>query len=976
MWGEPDEVEPFPGWVSPTPGQRPEVLFNPKNGRYVWPLFRPQLAQRPPFSARHSGAPWLGEKMKVGRYDGLCAQNNVHPGVDVGERTDRFYPVSSITTPIQVTSDSTDPDGMIFVLNEEEEMIRADPTLAGPLSIRSNVGDCTEIMFTNKIPDGPLNKDFSKTNIHSHFVQFDPQASDGVITGFSYEQSVRPFENEDRRLAQAASPGDLIINVDNSEKLRPGVWIGVGLGLGVCGTNAEGQPLPCTEVRQIVDIPSPGTLVLDSPLVNSHQTSEAVGVEFVRYLWYPDVDFGTVFFHTHVDFKDWDHGLFGTHIVEPKGSTYHNPVTGAEVRSGTLVDIHVDPLAGGNPVAYGVDGSFREFVLHLQNNNTVEGQFTLGGGTINLRAEPWRLRDGPSEDPAYRFSSTTHGDPITPLVRAYVGDPVVVRGMGLVERVGGVRLTGHRFNMERYTDMSDTRDATFLGISERFDVSLEGGAGGTGGFPGDYLYYSTLGKDFESGAWGLLRVHDTAQGDLQVLPGRSGPAGGEGFPQLSENSGDPPSLSGSGRACPANAPVQSYKIAIRDAEIIYNDLSVPDPIGVVYQPLNQPSSSSRTPLVARVNAGNCLSLNVRNERSVRSSISIGEMVFDPQRSYGSAIGLNFDSTIPPGGKRIYSYYADRELGLTLGINLGDIESVERGAFAGVVVEPAGSQYFRPGLGNPLPGGGLGIQADIVTEGVATREYVALFNEEDRRISQNAMPYQVDVEGFGGISYSNEPLSLRNKLNAPADVFDSTIWGDPRHIIKVPAGTPLVYRVGAPWGQQMHVPTLEGHRWRQEPGLPGSEQKANDVLAPGMSLDLHFVGGAGSEIAAPGDYLFLDRRQPFLERGLWNILRVTAGGGASRAADVVRIAETSTYAEDGSNWLSASGVIGVLPAGDTAPTVYLHAGPPTEAGCSGSPIGRADVDSGSGRWQLRIPLDRAPAEICVRSVGGGFASARP
>lgn len=33
----------------------------------------------------------------------------------------------------------------------------------------------------------------SKINIHIHFIQFDNQASDGVITGASYEQSIRPF---------------------------------------------------------------------------------------------------------------------------------------------------------------------------------------------------------------------------------------------------------------------------------------------------------------------------------------------------------------------------------------------------------------------------------------------------------------------------------------------------------------------------------------------------------------------------------------------------------------------------------------------------------------------------------------------------------------------------------------------------------------------------------------------------------------
>ena len=33
----------------------------------------------------------------------------------------------------------------------------------------------------------------SKTNLHPHLFQFDTQASDGPIIGFSYEMSLRPF---------------------------------------------------------------------------------------------------------------------------------------------------------------------------------------------------------------------------------------------------------------------------------------------------------------------------------------------------------------------------------------------------------------------------------------------------------------------------------------------------------------------------------------------------------------------------------------------------------------------------------------------------------------------------------------------------------------------------------------------------------------------------------------------------------------
>jgi len=966
--GEPEATQPFEGYVSRIPGHRPEVLFNPKNGRYTWPLFRPQKGQRPPFSARHSGAPWLGEEMKEGRLDGLCARNGVDPSVDVGNAVKRFYPVSSITLPVQVSRDRVDPDGMLFVLNEEEQAIRSGDKPAEPLTIRSNVGDCVEIVFTNKIPDGPLNKEFSKTNIHSHFVQFDTQASDGVITGFSYEQSVRPYETEGRELTAPVSPGATTLSVNQVDALREGVWIGVGLGEGTCGTAASGQPLPCTEVRKIVSLPDANTIVLDQPLDGFHDTGDAVGVEFVRYNWYSDVDVGTVFFHQHVEFKDWDHGLFGAHVVEPKGSTYHDPVTGEEVRSGTLVDVRVDPAAGGNPVADGVEGSFREFMLYLHDNNPAEGQFVRGGGTINLRAEPWRLRE--DGDPAHLFSSVTHGDPMTPLVRAYLGDPVVVRGMGLVERVGGIRFTGHRFNVERTSRKSDMRDGQFIGISERFDVSLDGGAGGPGGYPGDYLYYSTLGRDFESGAWGILRVHDRTEPDLQPLPGHQ-PLAGDGFPSLAFTGGaPPPAPSGPSTACPADAPRREYSIVAADAGIIYNDQMLPDVTGTVYRPKGQPSTSARTPMVLRANKGECLVINLRNARNRRSSISVGELLFDPQRSYGSAIGYNFDSTVPPGGGRSYELYADRELGMVLGLNLADIESVEKGAFAGIVIEPEGAVYRRPGRAEALPEGGMGVQADIEVDGQPIRELVALFSDQDRRIGQNTMPYPADVENFNGISYASEPLRLRDRRGRPADVFSSDLWGDPRLVNRVPAGTPLVYRVAQPWGNQAHVPTLEGHRWYLDPGMPGTEQVFADVLVPGMSLDLWFVNGAGGDISAPGDYLFLDRRQPFLEGGLWNILRVT--DGASGGTDSVTINFAQVLPGAGPDRLDVGGRVGIRPAGDTVRQVTLTNGSLGPDGCGGPVLGTAPVDPGSGTFRFRRAVGPMPSEVCVSSPAGGIA----
>ena len=448
--GEPDDTTIWANFNSPIPGQRPEVLFNLGNGRYTWPLFRPHLGQRPPFSPNgHSGAPWLGEQGDANRPDGLCPGDSQLASPEP-TRKSISYPITAISVAVQVTDTVSDPDGKIFVLNEDKDAVLAGTKPRQPLAVRSNVQDCTEVLFTNEIPDSADSNGFSKVNIHHYFMQFDPQASDGVITGFSYEQSVRPLESENRTLQQSALAGASTVQVNQTNRLSTGVWVGVGLGEGICTPPGGGEPVACTEIRRIVSLTAT-SITLDAPLTFGHSAGEAVGVEFVRYNFYADVDTGTVFWHDHVNFMNWDHGLFGAHIVEPAGSTYHDPVSGAEVRSGAIVDIHAPATAS---VGAGQQGDFREFTVFLHNNSPATGGINQGG-TINLRAEPFSSRGG---DVGHLFSSVTHDDPITPLPRAYVGDPFVFRGLGLVERLGGLRVTGHRFRIERFAGTAPLTD--------------------------------------------------------------------------------------------------------------------------------------------------------------------------------------------------------------------------------------------------------------------------------------------------------------------------------------------------------------------------------------------------------------------------------------------------------------------------------------------------------------------------------------
>ena len=151
-------------------------------------------------------------------------------------------------------------------------------------------------------------------------------------------------------------------------------------------------------------------------------------------------------------------------------------------------------------------------------------------------------------------------------------------------------------------------------------------------------------------------------------------------------------------------------------------------------------------------------------------------------------------------------------------------------------------------------------------------------------------------------------------------------------------------------------------------MAGSEQVFNDVLVPGMSLNLQFVGGAGGDIQAPGDYLFLDRRQPFMEGGLWLILRVT-GDGKSGGTDAIVMEEM----EKSAGGLAIEGWTTMRPAGDFARSVTIHAGDRVGGVCTGPVLGTVKVDPGSGRFSLVKPIGTAPDKVCVASSAGGVLS---
>ena len=83
-------------------------------------------------------------------------------------------------------------------------------------------------------------------------------------------------------------------------------------------------------------------------------------------------------------------------------------------------------------------------------------------------------------------------------------------------------------------------------------------------------------------------------------------------------------------------------------------------------------------------------------------------------------------------------------------------------------------------------------------------------------------------------------------DSPSEVFDSRVHDDPRSVIEAHRGDPVTFRVAAPWGEQVHVFSIGGHRWPLEPDMDGSEQVFSRLLSPGYSFDAPLTGRTGGD----------------------------------------------------------------------------------------------------------------------------------
>ncbi|MFQ5794831.1 MAG: multicopper oxidase domain-containing protein [Candidatus Bipolaricaulia bacterium] len=832
---EPESDQVWPGFRSPAPGTRPPIYFDPKTGKLAYPLLRPHLGKRPPFAPNHGPAPFLNP-IQQGPDPPQPGENGPW-SLCPTETTLQEFVIHAINLPITLSEKAglVDPVGQLYVLKGEEDAVRADNDLRTPLAIRANAGeDCIDIVFKSELRDTRENAFFSKVSIHIHFVQFDVQGSDGVDTGFNYEQSIRPFTVEGETLEVDASAGETGVRLTDVERFHPGTLVGVGM-----------DQDETFEIKRIQAIDG-NTLIFDEPLRYAHTQGEIASTEFLRHRWYPDVQFGTAYFHDHVSaLTSWEHGLFGALIAEPPGSSYHDPHTGQEVESGSVVDIHTR-----SKVSVDVSGSFRELVLFIQDDMLLTQIGKSSGSAFNMRVEPLAARGG---DPSRLFSSEIHGDPETPLLEAFLEDPIMIRGLvATTNDVHTLHVDGHWFRLEPFSDTSPPISTVHIGISERYDLVIPR-AGGPQGFPGDYLYYNGRLFKLREGSWGLIRVYDgQASVPLQKLPGH------EVIPSSASS------------VCRAGALRKEFAVAAIDAPLpMLNGAQgklyvLEEDKAVVLSGVKAPE-----PLVLHVNVGDCIVVSLKNETQAGPVSFYADMLaYNPQDS----------QPVAPSETRIYTYFAHPEVGETVALvrDLGNVlENPGLGLYGAIIVGPQGTTYTHPATGEDMSLK-AGWRVDVhPPSGSSYRDFTLFIQDQDEIIGTAIMPYSEHVQGVVGLNYRAESLLTRLAENEDtSSIFHSGAHGDPATpIMEAFVGDAVKIHVLVPFSEQAHVFTLEGHQWPLEPDRSGSDLLSSIQVGGLEAISIVPVHGAGGRVGLPGDYLYGDHREPYREAGLWGLFRV-------------------------------------------------------------------------------------------------------
>jgi manganese oxidase len=629
------------------------------------------------------------------------------------------------------------------------------------------------------------------------------------------------------------------------------------------------------------------------------------------FVWFNEAPFGTVLFHDHLfAATHQQHGLFGTFVSQTEGSTFHDPRTGSGIDAGGKAVIQHPYLPHFREQALGL----QDFALLFDregnplNPPPVPDSFDDPGVmAISYRSEPFRERRG---EPAHIFSSFVHGDPVTPLLEGYAGDPVRIRLLqGAHEEQHGFNLHRYRWRRERSSIDSPLASQQPIGISEAF--TLEFALEGRGDF--DALYHTGGIDDIWLGCWGIIRRWGARVPHLLPLQDREPPPPRRG-PLPVRTGSPPPRAESPGDPAPPGVPVRRFDLVAVRKQVLYNRFGDHDPEGLLFvlrSELAPVLSGERNPepLVLRACLGELVEVRLENRLpaaltqlphpevpveapwppSSRVSLHPQGVAYEAG-SDGAAVGFNRDGSIPPGESITYRWYLDQPVGGVILTGFGDLRNHRRHGLWGALVVEAPGAHPRDASGRRPPLGSTCAARIEHPYLPAKREFVLfqhdganLFDARGERLPDAVDPDEpgepddrLDAEDQGQKCFNYRTERFTNRLDRLSDlsrVMSSIAHQDPATpLLEANQGDPVTVHLLMPADKpRNHSFTIHGHRWRRYPAYPAATlQAVVNAVTVGGHHPLDLEGGAG----LPGDYAYRSGVLRWdLEMGMWGIFRV-------------------------------------------------------------------------------------------------------
>ena len=460
-----------------------------------------------------------------------------------------------------------DPQGRFLVLKEEIEKygtlenylskVECGEIRPEPLVIRANAGDCIEVRFTNLLPEYIEESPFQMRTLtdivgyHIHLVKFDTIVSDGSANGWNniagarkYETLIeRFFANEELHTVffhdhlfanmhqQHGMFGALIVEPAGAEFLDPHSLCPIHHGTQAVIRRKDG-----TAFREFALFIHDFALLFDrngKPLNPPEQpgTHDDPGVMGINYrcepmperlkckedpahifssltYWDPATPILETYPGEELVIRLLDGAHEEQHAFNIVGMSWKKEITNPDspvVAAQTIgiseaFNIRIEePYAAGDYLYYsgGVDDGAHGEVDHEDT----------GEKGINYRSERFynRFQRIPL---AYKlFDSKVHGEPATPVLKAYTKERVIIRYLmpGDKPRNTAFLIHGHAWREQPENPLSNVEPVKgAISVGNVYNLELLGGASDC---PGDYLYRSgALRWDVESGMWGILRI--------------------------------------------------------------------------------------------------------------------------------------------------------------------------------------------------------------------------------------------------------------------------------------------------------------------------------------------------------------------------------------------------------------------------------------------------------------------------------------